>query len=80
MEDDFKKAKEAFLEAIREINSLPTFEEAGKGVTADLSEEEAEKELAAYRKLRETGKPYYELLGAKLGWDEELIKRKIASL
>ncbi len=81
MEKDFKKAKDEFLAANKEVISLPIFEEMkGSTVNYQYTEEEVEKELLAYKKLRETGKAYYKLLGEKLGWNEELIKGKIDSL
>jgi len=81
MEENFKKAKEKFLAANKEVNSLPIFDKLDKGsINYQYTEEEVEKQLSAYRKLREAGKLYYKLLGEKLGWDENLIKRKIDSL
>ncbi len=81
MEENFEKAKKEFLAANKEVNSLPIFEEMkGSNINYEYTEEQARKEILAYGRLRKAGKVYYKLLGEKLGWGEELIKRKIASL
>ena len=81
MEENFQKAKEDFLAANKEVNSLPIFEAMKENnINYRYTEEEVERELLSYKRLKEAGKMYYKLLGEKLGWEDELIKRKIDSL